>query len=96
MFDDEYNILQLAKTLPVKVGDKVTRLKTDFFFSSVHVTFYSPGFWFVALFLVLPAYFFCRTSKVKNKGPKDIMAVEDMNGEVRFSTRLPYPNNLSR
>ncbi|XP_037541229.1 inhibitor of nuclear factor kappa-B kinase subunit alpha [Nematolebias whitei] len=36
------------------------------------------------------------TSKVKNKGPKDIMAVEDMNGEVRFSTRLPYPNNLSR
>lgn len=39
---------------------------------------------------------FCRTSKVKNKGPKDIMAVEDMNGEVRFSTHLPYPNNLSR
>ncbi|XP_065815798.1 inhibitor of nuclear factor kappa-B kinase subunit alpha-like isoform X2 [Labrus bergylta] len=36
------------------------------------------------------------TSKVKNKGPKDIMAVEDMNGEVRFSTRLPYPNNISR
>uniref|UniRef100_A0A669CM06 Inhibitor of nuclear factor kappa-B kinase subunit alpha n=1 Tax=Oreochromis niloticus TaxID=8128 RepID=A0A669CM06_ORENI len=36
------------------------------------------------------------TSKVKNKGPNDIMAVEDMNGEVRFSTRLPYPNNLSR
>uniref|UniRef100_A0A673JHU1 Inhibitor of nuclear factor kappa-B kinase subunit alpha n=1 Tax=Sinocyclocheilus rhinocerous TaxID=307959 RepID=A0A673JHU1_9TELE len=36
------------------------------------------------------------TSKVRNKGPKDIMAVEDMNGEVRFSTRLPYPNNLSR
>ncbi|XP_010787916.1 inhibitor of nuclear factor kappa-B kinase subunit alpha-like isoform X1 [Notothenia coriiceps] len=36
------------------------------------------------------------TSKVKNKGPKDIMAVEDMNGEVRFSVRLPYPNNLSR
>uniref|UniRef100_A0A671YLZ3 Inhibitor of nuclear factor kappa-B kinase subunit alpha n=1 Tax=Sparus aurata TaxID=8175 RepID=A0A671YLZ3_SPAAU len=35
------------------------------------------------------------TSKVKNKGPKDIMAVEDMNGEVRFSTHLPYPNNLS-
>uniref|UniRef100_A0A673JTQ7 Inhibitor of nuclear factor kappa-B kinase subunit alpha n=1 Tax=Sinocyclocheilus rhinocerous TaxID=307959 RepID=A0A673JTQ7_9TELE len=34
--------------------------------------------------------------KVRNKGPKDIMAVEDMNGEVRFSTRLPYPNNLSR
>uniref|UniRef100_A0A3Q3FET7 Inhibitor of nuclear factor kappa-B kinase subunit alpha n=1 Tax=Labrus bergylta TaxID=56723 RepID=A0A3Q3FET7_9LABR len=34
--------------------------------------------------------------KVKNKGPKDIMAVEDMNGEVRFSTRLPYPNNISR
>uniref|UniRef100_A0A3P8VNQ5 Inhibitor of nuclear factor kappa-B kinase subunit alpha n=1 Tax=Cynoglossus semilaevis TaxID=244447 RepID=A0A3P8VNQ5_CYNSE len=25
------------------------------------------------------------TSKVKNKGPNDIMAVEDMNGEVRFS-----------
>ncbi|XP_029305551.1 inhibitor of nuclear factor kappa-B kinase subunit alpha-like isoform X2 [Cottoperca gobio] len=36
------------------------------------------------------------TSKVKNKGPKDIMAVEDMNGEVRFSTHLPYPNNVSR
>lgn len=24
------------------------------------------------------------------------MAVEDMNGEVRFSPHLPYPNNLSR
>ncbi|XP_036802613.1 inhibitor of nuclear factor kappa-B kinase subunit alpha isoform X1 [Oncorhynchus mykiss] len=36
------------------------------------------------------------TNKVRNKGPKDIMAVEDMNGEVRFSTHLPYPNNLSR
>ncbi|KAL6487067.1 hypothetical protein MHYP_G00036930 [Metynnis hypsauchen] len=36
------------------------------------------------------------TSKVRNKGPKDIMAVEDMNGEVRFSTHLPYPNSLSR
>ncbi|CAG6017366.1 inhibitor of nuclear factor kappa-B kinase subunit alpha-like isoform 2-T2 [Menidia menidia] len=36
------------------------------------------------------------TCKVKNKGPKDIMAVEDMNGEVRFSSHLPYPNNLSR
>uniref|UniRef100_A0A8C5H6Y2 Inhibitor of nuclear factor kappa-B kinase subunit alpha n=1 Tax=Gouania willdenowi TaxID=441366 RepID=A0A8C5H6Y2_GOUWI len=35
-------------------------------------------------------------SKVKNKGPKDIMAVEDMNGEVRFSSHFPYPNNLSR
>ncbi|KAF4090451.1 hypothetical protein AMELA_G00051950 [Ameiurus melas] len=35
------------------------------------------------------------TSKVRNKGPKDIMAVEDMNGEVRFSNHLPYPNNLS-
>ncbi|KAI5625060.1 inhibitor of nuclear factor kappa-B kinase subunit alpha, partial [Silurus asotus] len=35
------------------------------------------------------------TSKVRNKGPKDIMAIEDMNGEVRFSTHLPYPNNLS-
>uniref|UniRef100_A0A3Q3EMD0 Inhibitor of nuclear factor kappa-B kinase subunit alpha n=1 Tax=Labrus bergylta TaxID=56723 RepID=A0A3Q3EMD0_9LABR len=34
--------------------------------------------------------------KVKNKGPKDIMAVEDVNGEVKFSTHLPYPNNLSR
>uniref|UniRef100_A0A673M462 Inhibitor of nuclear factor kappa-B kinase subunit alpha n=1 Tax=Sinocyclocheilus rhinocerous TaxID=307959 RepID=A0A673M462_9TELE len=34
--------------------------------------------------------------KVRNKGAKDIMAVEDMNGEVRFSTHLPYPNNLSR
>ncbi|XP_077585580.1 inhibitor of nuclear factor kappa-B kinase subunit alpha-like [Stigmatopora nigra] len=36
------------------------------------------------------------TNQVKNKGAKDIMAVEDMNGEVRFSTHLPYPNNLSR
>lgn len=36
------------------------------------------------------------TSKVKNKGSKDIMAIEDMNGEVRFSAHLPYPNNLSR
>ncbi|XP_061809812.1 inhibitor of nuclear factor kappa-B kinase subunit alpha-like isoform X2 [Nerophis lumbriciformis] len=36
------------------------------------------------------------TSKVKSKGAKDIMAVEDMNGEVRFSTHLPYPNNLSK
>uniref|UniRef100_A0A6Q2WS94 Inhibitor of nuclear factor kappa-B kinase subunit alpha n=1 Tax=Esox lucius TaxID=8010 RepID=A0A6Q2WS94_ESOLU len=33
--------------------------------------------------------------KVRNKGPKDIMAVEELNGEVRFSTHLPYPNNLS-
>lgn len=39
---------------------------------------------------------FFRTSKVKNKGPKDIMATEDMNGEVRFSAHLHYPNNLSR
>ncbi|XP_006630390.1 inhibitor of nuclear factor kappa-B kinase subunit alpha isoform X1 [Lepisosteus oculatus] len=36
------------------------------------------------------------TTKVRNKGPKDIMAVEEMNGEVKFSTHLPYPNNLSR
>ncbi|KAF7219864.1 inhibitor of nuclear factor kappa-B kinase subunit alpha-like [Nothobranchius furzeri] len=36
------------------------------------------------------------TSKVKNKGLKDIMAIEDMNGEVRFLTQLPYPNNLSK
>uniref|UniRef100_A0A673VXP4 Inhibitor of nuclear factor kappa-B kinase subunit alpha n=1 Tax=Salmo trutta TaxID=8032 RepID=A0A673VXP4_SALTR len=35
-------------------------------------------------------------SKVRSKGPKDIMAVEELNGEVRFSTHLPYPNNLSR
>uniref|UniRef100_A0AAX7V1Q8 Inhibitor of nuclear factor kappa-B kinase subunit alpha n=1 Tax=Astatotilapia calliptera TaxID=8154 RepID=A0AAX7V1Q8_ASTCA len=35
-------------------------------------------------------------SKVRNKGPKDIMAVEELNGEVKFSTHLPYPNNLSR
>uniref|UniRef100_A0A672J8C5 Inhibitor of nuclear factor kappa-B kinase subunit alpha n=1 Tax=Salarias fasciatus TaxID=181472 RepID=A0A672J8C5_SALFA len=35
-------------------------------------------------------------SKVRNKGPKDIMAVEELNGDVRFSTHLPYPNNLSR
>lgn len=36
------------------------------------------------------------SSIVKNKGPKDIMAIEDMNGEVQFSTHLPYPNRLSR
>ncbi|XP_015233106.1 PREDICTED: inhibitor of nuclear factor kappa-B kinase subunit alpha-like isoform X1 [Cyprinodon variegatus] len=35
-------------------------------------------------------------NKVKNKGPKDIMAVEDMNGEIRFSSHLSYPNNLSK
>uniref|UniRef100_A0A8C2WM69 Inhibitor of nuclear factor kappa-B kinase subunit alpha n=1 Tax=Cyclopterus lumpus TaxID=8103 RepID=A0A8C2WM69_CYCLU len=34
--------------------------------------------------------------KVRNKGPRDIVAVEELNGEVRFSTHLPYPNNLSR
>ncbi|CAG03014.1 unnamed protein product [Tetraodon nigroviridis] len=37
-----------------------------------------------------------QASKVRNKGPKDIMAVEELNGEVKFSTQLPYPNNLSR
>lgn len=36
------------------------------------------------------------SSIVKNKGPKDIMAIEDMNGEVQFSSHLPYPNQLSR
>uniref|UniRef100_A0AAQ4Q1E2 Inhibitor of nuclear factor kappa-B kinase subunit alpha n=1 Tax=Gasterosteus aculeatus aculeatus TaxID=481459 RepID=A0AAQ4Q1E2_GASAC len=35
-------------------------------------------------------------TKVKNKGPRDITAVEEPNGEVTFSTHLPYPNNLSR
>uniref|UniRef100_A0AAQ5XQM3 Inhibitor of nuclear factor kappa-B kinase subunit alpha n=1 Tax=Amphiprion ocellaris TaxID=80972 RepID=A0AAQ5XQM3_AMPOC len=35
-------------------------------------------------------------SEVKNKGPKDIMATAELNGEVRFSKHLPYPNNLSR
>lgn len=45
----------------------------------------------VTLFLLIH-----RASKVRNKGPKDIMAVEEQNGEVRFSTHLPYPNNLSR
>ncbi|XP_008427979.1 inhibitor of nuclear factor kappa-B kinase subunit alpha-like [Poecilia reticulata] len=35
-------------------------------------------------------------NKVKNKGHKDIMAVEDMNGEIRFSAHLSYPNNLSK
>ena len=39
---------------------------------------------------------FYSIAKVKNKGPDDIMAVEDMNGEVKFSTHLPYPNNLSK
>uniref|UniRef100_A0AAY4APW5 Inhibitor of nuclear factor kappa-B kinase subunit alpha n=1 Tax=Denticeps clupeoides TaxID=299321 RepID=A0AAY4APW5_9TELE len=34
-------------------------------------------------------------SKVKNKGPKDIMAVEEISGEISFSTHLPCPNNLS-
>ncbi|KAK1166493.1 inhibitor of nuclear factor kappa-B kinase subunit alpha [Acipenser oxyrinchus oxyrinchus] len=35
-------------------------------------------------------------NKIRHKGPKDIMAVEEMNGEVKFSTHLPYPNRLSR
>ncbi|XP_007546160.2 inhibitor of nuclear factor kappa-B kinase subunit alpha-like [Poecilia formosa] len=35
-------------------------------------------------------------NKVKNKSPKDIMAVEDMNGEIRFSAHVSYPNNLSK
>ncbi|KAJ0060368.1 hypothetical protein NL108_010169 [Boleophthalmus pectinirostris] len=35
-------------------------------------------------------------SKVRNKGPKDIMAVEEPTGEVKFSKHLPNPNNLSR
>ncbi|XP_017268329.1 inhibitor of nuclear factor kappa-B kinase subunit alpha-like [Kryptolebias marmoratus] len=34
-------------------------------------------------------------NKVKNKGPKDIMAKEDMNGEVHFLAQLPYPHNIS-
>uniref|UniRef100_A0AAQ4PTD4 Inhibitor of nuclear factor kappa-B kinase subunit alpha n=1 Tax=Gasterosteus aculeatus aculeatus TaxID=481459 RepID=A0AAQ4PTD4_GASAC len=36
-----------------------------------------------------------QATKVKNKGPRDITAVEEPNGEVTFSTHLPYPNNLS-
>ncbi|XP_055517677.1 inhibitor of nuclear factor kappa-B kinase subunit alpha [Leucoraja erinacea] len=33
--------------------------------------------------------------KVRVKGQYDIMAVEEMNGEVRFSPNLPQPNGLS-
>ncbi|XP_069741583.1 inhibitor of nuclear factor kappa-B kinase subunit alpha isoform X2 [Narcine bancroftii] len=33
--------------------------------------------------------------KVKVKGQYDIMAVEEMNGEVKFSKNLPQPNGLS-
>lgn len=35
-------------------------------------------------------------SKVKHKGSRDIMVVEDMNMEVKFSSHLPEPNNLNR
>ncbi|KAK7919429.1 hypothetical protein WMY93_010713 [Mugilogobius chulae] len=35
-------------------------------------------------------------SKVRIKGPKDIMAVEEPTGEVKFSKHMPNPNNLSR
>ncbi|XP_069773647.1 inhibitor of nuclear factor kappa-B kinase subunit beta [Narcine bancroftii] len=34
-------------------------------------------------------------SKVKHKGDRDIMVVEDMNMEVKFSSQLPQPNNLN-
>ncbi|XP_078094610.1 LOW QUALITY PROTEIN: inhibitor of nuclear factor kappa-B kinase subunit beta [Mustelus asterias] len=34
-------------------------------------------------------------SKVKHKGDWDIMVYEDMNMEVKFSNRLPEPNNLN-
>ncbi|XP_041065347.1 inhibitor of nuclear factor kappa-B kinase subunit beta isoform X2 [Carcharodon carcharias] len=34
-------------------------------------------------------------SKVKHKGDWDIMVFEDMNMEVKFSNRLPEPNNLN-
>uniref|UniRef100_A0A673VVN2 Inhibitor of nuclear factor kappa-B kinase subunit alpha n=1 Tax=Salmo trutta TaxID=8032 RepID=A0A673VVN2_SALTR len=43
-----------------------------------------------------PVQWYFNSNKVRSKGPKDIMAVEELNGEVRFSTHLPYPNNLSR
>ncbi|XP_072347733.1 inhibitor of nuclear factor kappa-B kinase subunit alpha [Scyliorhinus torazame] len=33
--------------------------------------------------------------KVKIKGQQDIMAVEEMNGEVKYSSNLPQPNGLS-
>ncbi|XP_048472265.1 inhibitor of nuclear factor kappa-B kinase subunit alpha [Rhincodon typus] len=33
--------------------------------------------------------------KVKIKGQNDIMAVEEMNGEVKYSQNLPQPNGLS-
>lgn len=34
-------------------------------------------------------------SKVKHKGDRDIMVVEDMHMEVKFSSQLPQPNNLN-
>ncbi|XP_039629534.1 inhibitor of nuclear factor kappa-B kinase subunit alpha [Polypterus senegalus] len=35
-------------------------------------------------------------NKIRNKGPKDIMACEDMFGEIKFYTHLPDTNNLSK
>ncbi|XP_064418569.1 inhibitor of nuclear factor kappa-B kinase subunit alpha isoform X2 [Latimeria chalumnae] len=33
--------------------------------------------------------------KIRKKEPKFIMATEDMSGEIRFSTQIPQPHNLS-
>lgn len=34
-------------------------------------------------------------SKVRQKSEKDIVVFEDLNGAVKFSSSLPYPNNLN-
>ncbi|XP_029459565.1 inhibitor of nuclear factor kappa-B kinase subunit beta [Rhinatrema bivittatum] len=34
-------------------------------------------------------------TKVRQKGEQDIVVYEDLAGEVKFSNRLPYPNNLN-
>lgn len=61
----------------------------------LHLLSTSSTLYWKNLILILSDLVF-RASKVRNKGPKDIMAVEELNGEVKFSTHLPYPNNLSR
>lgn len=37
-----------------------------------------------------------RHAKVRQKSELDIVVFEDLSGEVKFSSKLPYPNNLNR
>ncbi|KAL7981334.1 hypothetical protein Chor_002230 [Crotalus horridus] len=37
----------------------------------------------------------CRHAKVRQKSELDIVVFEDLSGEVKFSSKLPYPNNLN-